>query len=151
MKIIESDPFNSDATFIIGELSKELMNITGDDGTHSFQPMDFCEPRSIFIIAYDEDGNAIGCGGIRSIDGETAEVKRMFALKKSNGVGSEILGFLEKWAKEEGYTRIWLETRLINQRAVRFYGKMGYSRIENYGKYSGNPEAVCFEKLLRLS
>jgi ribosomal protein S18 acetylase RimI-like enzyme len=47
-----------------------------------------------------------------------------------------------------GYRAVWLETRLINECAVRFYEKRGYSRIPNFGKYRGNPQAVCFEKRL---
>lgn len=41
-----------------------------------------------------------------------------------------------------------LETRLVNTRAVHFYERHGYSRIPNYGRYIGRPEAVCFEKTL---
>jgi ribosomal protein S18 acetylase RimI-like enzyme len=47
-----------------------------------------------------------------------------------------------------GYSELWLETRLINHKAVRFYEKNGYVRIENYGPYIGRKEAVCFSKAL---
>ena len=47
-----------------------------------------------------------------------------------------------------GYHALWLETRLVNERAVRFYESRGYKRIPNFGKYVGNTAAVCFEKRL---
>ncbi|WP_312099439.1 hypothetical protein [Niallia sp.] len=39
-----------------------------------------------------------------------------------------------------------METRIINQNAVAFYQKNGYSKIANYRKYEHMPEAICFEK-----
>ena len=128
------------------ELSKNLELITGDSGKNSFNPNDVCVPRSLFVVAYTEYGEAIGCGAIRPINQDVAEVKRMFAKTKAIGVGSEILHHLENQAQKLGYSAIWLETRLINKRAVSFYEKKGYHRISNYGKYVNKPEAVCFEK-----
>ncbi|MFA9379194.1 MAG: GNAT family N-acetyltransferase [Lachnotalea sp.] len=42
----------------------------------------------------------------------------MFAKAKEIGVGSEILQHLENQAQKLGYSALWLETRLINKRAV---------------------------------
>lgn len=146
MKIIKKSPIESDAIFLMNELSKTLESITGDSGKNSFNPEDVCVPRSLFVIAYDENGDAIGCGGIRPINENIAEVKRMFAKVKTMGVGTEILLYLEIQAKKLGYSTLWLETRLINKRAVSFYKKRGYYPIQNYGKYVNNTKAICFEK-----
>jgi ribosomal protein S18 acetylase RimI-like enzyme len=70
----------------------------------------------------------------------------MFSKIKGKGVGSEILFHLEKSAIEMGYTKLWVETRLVNEGAVSFYKSRGYSQISNYGKYAGRAEAICFEK-----
>lgn len=78
----------------------------------------------------------------------TAEVKRLYARVRAKGVGTAVLKYLEKHAHAMGYTALWVETRQINSTAVSFYEQSGYSRIANYGKYAGNPEAVCFEKKL---
>lgn len=128
------------------ELSETLKSITGNSGRHSFDPEDVCVPRSLFAIAYDDDGEAVGCGAIRPVNESTAEVKRMYVRVKAKGVGSEILSYLETQARAMGYSILWAETRLINEQAVHFYENKGYHRIPNYGKYAGNPEAVCFEK-----
>jgi ribosomal protein S18 acetylase RimI-like enzyme len=77
-----------------------------------------------------------------------AEVKRMFARPGQAGVGSAVLAYLEGEAAALGYRALWLETRLVNTRAVRFYEARGYARIPNYGRYAGRPEAACFEKRL---
>ena len=146
MKILKRNPNHPDAILLMDELSKTLQSITGASGKNSFNPNDVCVPRSLFVIAYDEDGEAMGCGAIRPINEDIAEVKRMFAKTKDKGVGSEILSYLEMQAQEMNYSTLWLETRLINNGAVSFYEKNGYHRITNYGKYENNPEAVCFEK-----
>lgn len=148
MKIIETEPHTKDAIYLIEELSKTLELITGDSGKGSFDSKDVSVPRSLFVIAYNDNEEAIGCGAIRPMTEVIAEVKRMFAKTKTAGVGSEILYYLELQAQKLGYTALRLETRLINKRAVAFYEKRGYYRIPNYGKYIGMPEAVCFEKIL---
>ena len=93
-------------------------------------------------------GTPVGCGAFRPIDESTAEVKRMYAIPGLSGVGSAVLSHLENEAKLLGYSQLWLETRIVNQRAVAFYEKKGYSRIPNFGKYVGKLEAVCFAKNL---
>ncbi len=142
---------NEEALELLEELSDSLEAITGNNGKASFRLEDMQEPRSVFVIAKDCDGKAVGCGAIRSITGDIAEVKRMYARVIGKGVGTEILSFLEMRAKGLGYTTLWLETRRINGNAVRFYERNGYLIRENYGKYIGNIEAVCFEKRLDSS
>lgn len=148
MKIIKTSPKEPDAIHLMEELSETLRSITGDSGKSSFNSEDVCVPCSLFVIAYDESEEAVGCGAIRPIDEKIAEVKRMFAKVKTKGVGSEILSYLEIQAKKLGYSTIWLETRLINEQAVSFYKKRGYHKILNYGKYENNTKAICFEKKL---
>lgn len=148
--ILEVNPNTPDALLLMDELSADLESITGDSGKDSFSLNEVCASRSLFVIAYNEDGEGIGCGAIRPINDNIAEVKRMFAKTKAMGVGTEILCYLETQAQKLGYSVLWLETRLINTNAILFYEARGYHRIPNYGKYATNPEAVCFEKHIIL-
>lgn len=148
MKIIETSPNAPDALLLMDELSSCLENITGSTGKNSFNPEDVNVLRSLFVLAYDENGEAVGCGAIRPIYENIAEVKRVYARTKAAGIGTEILRYLEVQAQAMGYSALWLETRLMNNRAVSFYENKGYHRIPNYGKYVNNQEAVCFEKIL---
>lgn len=132
-----------DAIQLIHELSTVLEGITGSSGKNSFNLDEMVSPRSIFVLARAE-GKAVGCAAIRPLDEKTGEMKRMYAKEK--GVGAKLLAFIEGQAKRLDYSTIVLETRMINQQAVRFYEKHGYTRIENYGKYIGRTEAICFEK-----
>ena len=139
---ISEESINSeDAYKLIGELSEILKDITGDSGNQSFDFNDMLNPRAIFVIARNNLGEAVGCGAIRQFNENIAEVK-------GEGIGTEILTYLEKKANSLGYQRIWLETRIINVKAVNFYEKRGYHRVHNYGKYANNDKAICFEKIL---
>ena len=146
MKIVEENPNTPNAILLMDELSEVLEGITGHSGRNSFNPKDVCVPGSLFVIAYNEDGEAIGCGAIRPINENIAEVKRMYTKSKAQGVGTKVLCYLEIQALKLGYSTLWVETRLINEGAVLFYESRDYHRIINYGKYVNNPEAVCFEK-----
>jgi GNAT superfamily N-acetyltransferase len=133
---------------LLDRLSETLAAITGDSGRSSFDPHDLMLPKSLFVIARAADGVAVGCGAYRPLGDGVAGVKRMFALPGTSGVGSAVLAYLERCAQDDGYREIWLETRRVNERAVRFYRRHGYREIENYGRYVGRPEAICLAKPL---
>lgn len=130
------------------ELSATLARITGDSGKTSFDPNDVRAAKARFVVARNIERQAVGCGAFRPLDESTAEVKQMYSRPGTSGVGSAILTFLETEAADLGYQTLWLETRLVNERAVSFYERRGHRRIPNFGKYVGNAKAVCFEKRL---
>ncbi|WP_343526243.1 GNAT family N-acetyltransferase [Sphingomonas sp.] len=148
MRIEPADPCDPAAAGLLDRLSDALEAITGDSGRASFDPLDVQGVGASFVLAYDDRGRPIGCGAYRPLVEGVAELKRMFALPGSKGVGAAVLAHLEARAQADGYRELWLETRLVNDRAVRFYHKNGYRRISNFGKYAGRPEAVCFAKIL---
>ena len=144
-----SDPRSPDSHYLTEKLSAELATITGDSGKSNFTSDSMNGDRSLWALARNIKGDAIGCGAIRPLTGNIAELKRMFSDRSSPGIGNALLTFLETSAKSMGYTELWLETQLVNHRAVHFYKKNGYVRIENYGPYIGREEAVCFSKPLQ--
>lgn len=146
---ISEEPVDStDAGTLLEELSRELKGITGSDGRASFDPRDFAEQRSVFLIARNGQGQALGCGAIRPLSQDIAEIKRVYARTKGRGIGGAIVSALERRAAELGYRAVRLETRSVNTNAVAFYERLGYQRIENYGRYVGRADAVCFENHL---
>jgi ribosomal protein S18 acetylase RimI-like enzyme len=145
------DPASADAQALTAALSQTLAALTGSDGRASFDLADACGTRACFVVARDAAGRPLGCGALRPLaegSGDIAEIKRMFAVPGSAGVGSAVLAFLEGEAARLGYSQAWLETRRVNTRAVAFYERRGYERIANYGRYRGNAAAVCFAKRL---
>ena len=92
--LIESDISHADSIQLINELSDVLKSITGSSGRASFDINEFKSSDNIFILAY-LDNMPVGCGAIRKIDEDTAEIKRVYARKDRIGIGKAIVEFLE--------------------------------------------------------
>jgi len=101
------------------------------------------------VIAYVND-IAVGCGCFKEIDGETAEIKRLYVKpsERKMGIASAVLNELEVWAKEEGYSVVITETAKKLDESIRFLKNRGYYVIPNYGPYVGVDSGVCFRKRL---
>lgn len=144
--IKQTDKNNPDAIVLINELNSVLLTITGNSGAGSFKVTDN-KDSVYFIILYD-DNKPIACGALRKLNSTSAEIKRVYARKNNIGAGRRIASALEQKAIEQNYSAIYLETRKINSHAIDFYIKMLYNVTENYGKYIGRDEAICFIKQL---
>lgn len=147
LTIEPAHPDMPDVTPLIDALSADLAARFGSDGRGGLAGWDAVADRSLFALAR-LDGVAVGCGAVRPFDGEVAEIKRMYAVPGSAGVGAAVLSFLEEGARRLGYRRLVLETRWANDRAVSFYRRHGYRLVPNYGTYQGRAESACFGKIL---
>lgn len=148
LKIENSSPNEADVLPLLELLSENLEQRFGSSGKDSFVNWDYDNPRYVFLKAVFA-GETVGCGAIRPISDKIGEIKRMFAKYPQKGIGELILRTLEKQAENLGYEEIWLETRAANVQACGFYQKNGYYKIENFGKYVGRHEAICFGKKLK--
>lgn len=147
IEIKETDICGTEAMELLEELNTALARITGSSGEKSFDITDMQDERSIFVVAY-MDGVPMGCGAIREMAEHTAEIKRVYARPNHSGVAHELIACLERKAIEKGFHELKLETRKVNKHAVDFYIGCGYVVTENYGKYIGREDAICFCKKL---
>lgn len=141
------DPGSADARVLIAELEAALAGICGDGGSGSFDPNDVRGPGSVFLVARNGAGVAVGCGALRPLAPGVAELKRMYA-RLGSGAGRVLLGELEAQAVTFGYRELWLSTRRVNARALAFYERNGYAPVDNYGRYAGRAASVCLGKHL---
>ncbi|XVU24734.1 GNAT family N-acetyltransferase [Actinoplanes sp. CA-054009] len=104
----------------------------------------------LFLVALDGDGRALGCGALRRLGDDSAEVKRMYVVPESRGTGTAtaLLRALEEAARTRGWTTLRLETGPAQPDAIRFYEREGYREIPLYGPYVGSDLSVCFERAL---
>jgi putative acetyltransferase len=108
---------------------------------------------TIFLLARDPDGVAIGCGALRELDASTGEIKRMYVVpqRRRSGVAAAVLAALEAEAVRRGWMRLRLETGTEQPDAMAFYERHGYQRIANFGHYAGSAVSVCYERALDAS
>jgi putative acetyltransferase len=113
-------------------------------------PKPSADDITVFLVAR-RDGEPVGCGGLRAIDAEHGEIKRMFVAPaaRGSGVSRAILAALEDAARDLGWSRLALETGVEQPDAVRFYTREGYEPIERYGHYADAELSLCFAKRLR--
>jgi hypothetical protein len=92
-----ADPDSADARTLIAELDAALAAICGDSGSASFDPADLRGPGSLFLVARDAGGEAVGCGALRPLATGVAELKRMYA-RPGSGAGRHVLAAREERA-----------------------------------------------------
>ncbi|MGN6408044.1 MAG: GNAT family N-acetyltransferase [Curtobacterium sp.] len=109
----------------------------------------------VFVLARDEDGMAIACGGLRPLPDEVlgagvVEVKRMYTAPSARGTGvaTAVLRRLEQEALRVGARSVVLETGTEQPDAIRFYQREGYTAIPLFGAYVGSTNSVCFGRPL---
>jgi putative acetyltransferase len=88
-------------------------------------------------------------GGIRRLEEEICELKKMWILKdyRAQGWGVRIARELFAFAKKAGYKKVRLELfdPPKQQRAKAFYQELGFYEI---APYRDSPAKLCMEKLL---
>ncbi|HJQ43687.1 MAG TPA: GNAT family N-acetyltransferase [Jatrophihabitantaceae bacterium] len=106
---------------------------------------------SVFLLARNDDGEAVGCGALRQLGESSAEIKRMFVPTsfRRQGISRALLGALEAAAIDRGWTTVRLETGTLQHEAIGLYESAGYVRIPNFGAYIGEPYSLCYERTLR--
>jgi len=144
----EDRPDSEIGRSLIRRLDEDLLERYPLQFIHGLRPRDVRDPALIFIVAY-QDGKPVGCGAVRPLDEECAEIKRMFVLPehRGQGIARTILAELEKRASARGYRLLRLETGTRQPEAIALYTATGYREIPPYGEYEGNAFSVCFEKV----
>ena len=99
---------------------------------------------SVVLVARDDDGKALGCGALRSLGDDVAEVKRMYVVPaaRGRGVSKAVLAAPEAAARERGWTTLRLETGPRQPEAVGLYSTAGYRPIGAFDAYAGAPDAA---------
>jgi GNAT superfamily N-acetyltransferase len=117
------------------------------DSVLDVEAAEFDGPTGAFLVLLD-DGATVAGGGLRRIDDETVEVKRMWTNPdyRRQGHASRMLRELAGLARQLGYRRVRLETGYAQPEALALYRRLGFTQIDPYGPYQG---ATAFELDLR--
>lgn len=125
---------------LLGEYfeSREL----GMPGYRTFRPDPalFAGRAGVFLVA-SVDGSPVGCGGIRMLSPERAEVKHLWVrpAARGTGLGRALMVELERRAVELGATEVVLDT---NERLAAAQGLYRSSGYEDIPPYNDNPNAT---------
>lgn len=137
------DPRSDQAVWAISQYFEELDKRfpTGFDPGDSLivDAPSMRAPNGMFVVAHS-DGHAVACGGVKSVDETTGEIKRMWVHPdmRGAGIGRRMLEHLEGCAKQLGHERVVLDTNSTLLEAIAMYDRAGYVSIE---RYNDNPYA----------
>ena len=133
-----------DAVRLVDAMGEELAKRYGDGGLSPAAAQQF-SPPGVFLLA-ERDGAVVGCGGLRVLEPEVGEVKRMYVdpAARGQGVARELLGALVAHAREQGLSRLLLETGTEQPEAVGLYESQGWTPVPAYGHYADDPRTRCY-------
>jgi GNAT superfamily N-acetyltransferase len=128
---------------LVGAMVAEMATVYGPidvPGMPSATPADFAPPHGTFLVGFDERGAPVCGGGVKRLDDEAAEIKRMYVVPEARrrGLARELLRALEDAARELGYGVVRLDTGPRQPHAQAMYESAGYRPI---GNFNSNPVA----------
>jgi len=103
--------------------------------------------RALFVA--EDDGVAAGCVGLREVDRDTAEMKRLYVRSawRGRGLGRALAQAAIEAAGSAGYARIVLDSLPKMHEARALYRALGFRETEPY-LAQPTPGADCFERTL---
>ena len=150
-EIVAADPLGTDALALLAEAAVEARRRYPEQfDPQAPAPTNAPVPsRGVFLLVR-RGAAAVGCGGLRPLDAQCAEVRRMFvtAPARRGGVARRLLAELEAQGRRLGFRALRLETGDRQPEAIALYEAAGFRRIPAFGQHVGDPHSRCFEKAL---
>jgi putative acetyltransferase len=115
------------------DFETELLSLS-----HSYAP-----PGGLWL-ALDASGEAVGCLGLRPLNGERGELKRLYVRPagRGQGLGRALLEEALRAARAGGLTQVLLDTLPEMQAARALYLAAGFVPVPPYASHP--PGAECF-------
>src|SRR5262249_36552668 len=116
---------------------------------HHMTVEQMAQPDTTLFVAR-EAGQAVAMGAIRRHADGVAEVKRMYTLPshQGRGLGRAIVAKIEATAREEGFTRLVLETGSNFDAAKRVYELSGFAECGPLLDYPPSAWTAFYAKAL---
>ena len=94
---------------------------------------EYVENHGLFLVVMDDE-KIVGTGAVKKLKENIAELKRLWLLEEYHGqqIGFQVVSQLLVFARAHGYQKIRLQTSQKQERAVRFYTRLGFYEIPSY-------------------
>jgi GNAT superfamily N-acetyltransferase len=103
---------------------------------------DLAPPEGRILLATRENGTLMGCGFLRRIRPDAAELKRMFVRPEAQGqgLGRRLFEMRIAEARRMGCTTLYADTVKGNTAMLSMYEKFGFAYIRRYPENANVPE-----------
>lgn len=111
------------------------LSFQGFDAELAGLPGRYAAPRGTLLLAYEPDGQTIGCVGVRPLDRPgTCEIKRLYVRQtgRGSGAGRALAREAIKFAVSAGYREVVLDTLPGMIAAIALYRDLGFAEILPY-------------------
>ena len=132
----------------IAEMSRDVIEQSLDWRWQPHRVLNNLRDPDTNVIVACENGHMAGFGIMKYKLEEAHLLLLAVAMaQRRRGVGKAMVSWLEQTALTAGIGCIYLETRLLNTEARRFYQRLGYREIQTISRYyQGKEDAVLIGK-----
>ena len=144
---IES-PLSDDVRALVKALNEFTYELTPAEYRHHMTVEQMAQPDTTLFVARDESGAPLGMGALRRHADGVGEVKRMFVRPEARGkrIGEAILAHIEALARQEGFTRLVLETGSNFDAARRVYERGAFTTCDGVLDYPPSAWTAFYTK-----
>jgi putative acetyltransferase len=151
MKILVDDLSGPEIVRFLDEHVQQMLSITPPESKHALDLDALRKPEITFWSVLDGDA-LVGCGAIKRLDPDHAELKSMrtAAARKRGGIASRLLEYIITEARRMGFARMSLETGSAEffLPARKLYEKFGFDYCQPFADYRLDPHSVFMTRTL---
>ncbi|MCG8334716.1 MAG: GNAT family N-acetyltransferase [Proteobacteria bacterium] len=151
MQIKTDDLSGPEIKALLNEHLRHMHEITPPESIHALDLDSLKQPGISFWCVW-EGSELMGCGALKRLDAEHAEIKSMRTASTHlrKGVARHMLCFILDQAKAKGFKRVSLETGAMKEfePARTLYSTFGFSHCKPFADYIDDPNSVFMTKYL---
>ena len=136
---------------LLHEHLRDMHRVSPPESIHALDLESLRRPAITFWTIWDA-GILAGCGAIKELDPQHAEIKSMRTASshRRKGVAKQLLQHLLDVAKQRGYTRVSLETGSMDffMPARALYASFGFENCPPFADYIADNNSVFMTKQL---
>jgi ribosomal protein S18 acetylase RimI-like enzyme len=142
--IHRAEPRDGSTAYAVVEEYYRAAGVVARDSPEEFARMYFAGDAGVWLASAENRAIA-GCIALRRLleFENSAEIKRLYVRPafRGSGIAKLLLTALERFARDCGYRRLYLDTASDMLAAQRFYRDSGYLPC---ARYNDNPQAAIF-------
>jgi len=151
VKIVVDDLTGPEIAEFLDQHVQQMRSITPLESKHALDLDGLRKPDITFWTVW-EDATLVGCGALKRLDADHAELKSMRTApaRQRSGIASRLLEHIIAEATAMGFTRLSLETGSAEffQPARNLYATFGFGYCEPFGDYRLDPHSVYMTRTL---
>jgi len=153
MRIKVDDLASPEVVMLLEEHIKEMKGVSPPESKHALDLDGLRKPEVTFWTVWDDE-NLAGCGALKQLSDQHAEIKSMrtSTTHQKRGVASLLLRHIVSVAEQRGYSCLSLETGSMPyfKPARSLYEKYGFEYCQPFSNYKEDPNSVFMKKMLKM-